>query len=90
MLVVGRDSTFLADRLYRTSQIDVAPGEAYDVIFTAPAHSGGADPDVYMFYDRNLNNDGTAGTFGGMATEVHVYPAATAVRPQAVPNDTGL
>jgi hypothetical protein len=90
MLVVGRDSTFLADRLYRTSQIDVAPGEAYDVIFTAPDHSGGADPDVYMFYDRNLNNDGTAGTFGGMATEVHVYPAATTVRPQAVPNDTGL
>jgi hypothetical protein len=90
MLVVGRDSTFLADRLYRTSQIDVAPGEAYDVIFTAPDHSGGADPDVYLFYDRNLNNDGTAGTFGGMATEVHVYPAATTLRRQAVPNDTGL
>ncbi len=90
MLVVGRDSTFLGDRLYRTSQIDVAPGEGYDVIFTAPAHSGAADPDVYLFYDRNLTNDGTAGTFGGMATEVHVYPAAATLRRQAVPNDTGL
>ncbi len=78
LLVVGRDSTFLADRLYRTSQIDVAPGEAYDVIFTAPAHSGGADPDVYMFYDRNFDNEGTTGEFGGMTTEVRVYPAATA------------
>ena len=90
LLVVGRDSTFLADRLYRTSQIDVAPGEAYDVIFTAPAHSGGADPDVYMFYDRNFDNEGTTGEFGGMTTEVRVYPAATALRNQAVPNDTGL
>jgi FtsP/CotA-like multicopper oxidase with cupredoxin domain len=90
MLVVGRDSTFLADRLYRTSQIDVAPGEAYDVIFTAPEHSGGSEADVYMFYDRNLHNDGTAGSFGGMATEVHVHPAASGLRGQAVPNDTGL
>ena len=75
LLVVGRDSTFLGQRLYRTSQIDVAPGEAYDVIFTAPAHSGGVGPDVYMFYDRNFDNEGTTGEFGGMATEVHVYPA---------------
>jgi hypothetical protein len=91
LMVVGRDSTFLADRLYRTSQIDVAPGEAYDVIFTAPAHSGGADPDVYMFYDRNFDNEGATGEFGGMTTEVHVYPAAnTTLRSQAVPNDTGL
>ncbi|MDX6377435.1 MAG: hypothetical protein QOE98_1738 [Gaiellaceae bacterium] len=90
LMVVGRDSTFLADRLYRTSQIDVAPGEAYDVIFTAPAHSGGADHDVYMFYDRNFDNEGATGQFGGMTTEVHVYPAASALRHQAVPNDTGL
>ena len=44
MLVVGRDSTFVGDRLYRTSTMDIAPGEAYDAIFTAPPHSGGSRP----------------------------------------------
>ncbi len=43
-----------------------------------------------MFYDRNFDNEGTPGEFGGMATEVHVYPASFTLRSQAVPNDTGL
>jgi FtsP/CotA-like multicopper oxidase with cupredoxin domain len=91
MLVVGRDSTFMGDRLERTGTIDVAPGQAYDVIFTAPPHGGGAEPDVYLFADRNFSNDATGpeAGFGGMATEVHVYPAGS-LRRQAVPNDNGL
>jgi hypothetical protein len=90
LMVVGRDSTFLGDRLYRTSLLDVAPGESYDAIFTAPAHSGGSGPDTYLFYDRNFHNEGATGEFGGMTTEVHVYPAGYPLRAQAVPNDTGL
>jgi hypothetical protein len=90
LMVVGRDSTFLGNRLYKTSLLDVAPGEAYDAIFTAPAHSGGTGPDTYLFYDRNFHNEGATGEFGGMTTEVHVYPAGYPLRAQAVPNDTGL
>ncbi len=43
-----------------------------------------------MMYDRNYAQDaGTAAAFGGMATEVHVYPATT-LGPQQNPNQWGV
>jgi FtsP/CotA-like multicopper oxidase with cupredoxin domain len=92
--VVGHDATLLrgasgADTSYEANTIYIGPGEARDVLFVAPAHSGGAGPDVYLFSNRNvftLSNGGTPG-LGGMATEVWVYPAAS-LPPQSAPNET--
>jgi FtsP/CotA-like multicopper oxidase with cupredoxin domain len=106
MTIVGRDAKFLgdgrpdyfpdgdprADITKKTYRIDLGPGESRDIIFTAPAHSGGSGPDVYAFYDRSIlfrkkstadptSTDG----YGAMRTEVRVYP--TGDRPaQAHPN----
>jgi FtsP/CotA-like multicopper oxidase with cupredoxin domain len=91
MRVVGEDATLLrgpngADLTYVTNAIYVGPGEARDVLFTAPAHSGGSGPDKYLFRNRRyetLNNNGAPGgggiapDLGGMATEVWVYPSGT-------------
>ena len=93
--VVGRDANWLNDGVYETDTLDVAPGESYDVIITLPAHSTGvanAAPDTYLFYDRNYGNDssGNQPGFGGMATEIHVYPTTTALAAQLAPNDLGL
>lgn len=84
LTVVAKDATRLVkkDGATETSNyvvgnaVEVGPGESRDVIFTAPAHSGGADPDVYLLYDRNYryaSNSGGAG-LGGMVTEIRVYP----------------
>jgi len=104
MKVIGEDATWLGpkgsgnpayaqpvrgDTTYFTNVVYIGPGESRDVLFTAPQHSGGSGPDVYLFRNRNLNkcvNTGVAG-LGGMATEVRVYPTAT-VDPQAYPNQT--
>ncbi len=49
--VVGRDARFLGPRAYDTDTILVAPGESYDVIFTAPAVAG---PTTYLLYNRSF------------------------------------
>jgi FtsP/CotA-like multicopper oxidase with cupredoxin domain len=97
MRVAGADATLLrgptgADLSFVTNTVDCGPGEARDGVFTAPAHSGGSGPDVYVFKSRNLDRlvNGPQGNLapnglGGMATEVHVYPSG-ALPPQTVPN----
>jgi hypothetical protein len=89
--VVGRDADWLEDNIYTTDTIDVSPGESYDAIFTAPAHSGGVGPDIYMFYDRDFANDGSGGgtVYTGIATQVRVYPSGIAAQDPAIPNDLG-
>lgn len=96
MRVVGQDATLMrssdgTDTSYQTDSIYIGPGEARDVIFTAPPHSGGPDPDVYVLANRNLatltNKGSTAPNgLGGMATEVHVYPSGS-LAPQSAPNE---
>ncbi|MFQ6019886.1 MAG: multicopper oxidase domain-containing protein [Dehalococcoidia bacterium] len=104
MKVVGEDASSLglggtgspsydqsgrADISYFTNILYIGPGEARDVRFTAPAHSGGVGPDVYQFRNRNSNKlvNGSAPGLGGMLTEVRVYPSGT-LPPQAAPNET--
>lgn len=100
MRVVGRDATLMrgrygTDTSYETNTITVSAGESYDVIFTAPAYSGGSGSsgngyDSYLLYNREYtrSNNLAAGGFGGQTTEVHVYPGGLA--PQQYPNDWGL
>jgi FtsP/CotA-like multicopper oxidase with cupredoxin domain len=95
MRVVGRDATPMrgrdgTDTSYETDTINIGPGESYDVIFTAPAHSGGGY-DTYMLYNRNYTrSDNLApGGFGGQATEIRVYSSG-GVAPQQYPNDWGV
>jgi len=101
--VVGEDATFLknpssgADLSYWTNTIYMGPGEARDVLFTAPDFStdrpvgsdGGRGPyNTYFFKNRNawkLSNDGAPGP-GGMMTEVRVY--RDALPAQTAPNET--
>jgi hypothetical protein len=70
-----------------TNRIDIGPGESRDMLFKTPAFNP-ARPDtrpnapvrnVYRFFNRNATyvkpEAGTKGDgFGGMQTEVHVYP----------------
>ncbi|MDP9239615.1 MAG: multicopper oxidase domain-containing protein [Actinomycetota bacterium] len=95
--VVGQDASLLrnggVDTSYLTDTLYIGPGEARDVILTAPAYSGAApggsdgrgNYNVYQFKNRDwrrLSNDGQPGP-GGMMTEVRVYqsplPPQTAV-----------
>ena len=69
-------------------------GESFDVIFTAPAFSGGSGSsgsgyDSYLLYNREYtrSNNLASGGFGGQTTEVHVYPGGVAA--QGYPNDLG-
>jgi FtsP/CotA-like multicopper oxidase with cupredoxin domain len=88
--VIGEDATPLrnasgADLSYWTNTLYIGPGEARDVLFTAPAFSS-ARPvatdavgphNTYIFKNTNawkLTNNGAPG-LGGMMTEVRVYPA---------------
>jgi FtsP/CotA-like multicopper oxidase with cupredoxin domain len=96
MRVVGRDATPMrgrdgTDTSYETETINMGPGESYDVLFTAPVHSGSTPYDTYMLYNRNFlrSNNLAPGGFGGQATEVRVYPTGT-VHAQAYPNDLGV
>jgi hypothetical protein len=84
MSVVGEDATLLrgpggADLSYGATTIYLAPGESRDVLFTAPAHSGGTGPDVYILRNRALHRlvNGDSPLPGGMQTEVRVYPGST-------------
>ncbi len=96
MRVIGRDATLMrgrdgTDTSYETDTISISAGESFDVIFTAPAHSGGTGPDTYLLYNRSYarSNNLATGGFGGQATEVHVYPGGT-VAPQTIPNEWGI
>jgi FtsP/CotA-like multicopper oxidase with cupredoxin domain len=101
MKVVGEDATLLrsatgGDLSYFTNTLYLGPGEARDVLFTAPVyHSGrpgGTDTrgafNRYFFKNRDavrLTNAGAPG-LGGMATEVRVYQ--TALPAQTTPSQT--
>jgi FtsP/CotA-like multicopper oxidase with cupredoxin domain len=99
--VVGRDATPLrggiggasgADTSYETDTILIGAGESFDVIFTAPAHSGGTGPDKYVLYNRRYSQaDNLAGSdgFGGQKTEVQVFPTG-ALQAQQYPNDWAI
>jgi FtsP/CotA-like multicopper oxidase with cupredoxin domain len=99
--VVGEDATLLrstagADLSYRTSTLYLGPGEARDVLFTAPAFntarpgdSDGRGPyNLYWFRNRDaakLSNAGGPG-LGGMITQVRVY--RDALPAQAIAGET--
>jgi FtsP/CotA-like multicopper oxidase with cupredoxin domain len=99
--VVGEDATLLrsatgADLSYRTSTLYIGPGEARDVLFTAPsfdaARAGGSDGrgayNLFWFRNRDatkLSNNGATG-LGGMATQVRVYQ--NPLPAQTVPGET--
>jgi FtsP/CotA-like multicopper oxidase with cupredoxin domain len=99
--VVGEDATLLrssggADLSYATSTIYIGPGEARDVLFTAPpydpARPGGSDGrgpyNTYWFKSssaKDLHNAGRPG-LGGMATQVHVHQLALPT--QSTANET--
>jgi FtsP/CotA-like multicopper oxidase with cupredoxin domain len=96
--VHGRDASLLRNNdgtltAYQTDTMQLGPGESYDAIFVAPTYTGvngAGNPDVYMFYDRNYAQDaGTAKEFGGMATEIHVFPPGT-MKAQVNPNEWGV
>jgi FtsP/CotA-like multicopper oxidase with cupredoxin domain len=103
MKVVGRDATIMrgrdgTDTSYFTDTILIGAGESYDVIFTAPAFSGGSGSsgqgyDTYILYNRRYTQDSnlTNGGAGGQRTEVRVY-APNALTPQQYinqhPDDT--
>ena len=99
--VIGQDASLLrsgtVDTSYRTNTLYIGPGEARDVLFTAPAYNGsrpsGTDGrgsyNVYRFKNRDwrrLSNFGAPPGPGGMQTEVRVY--ATALDPQTVVSQT--
>jgi multicopper oxidase len=99
--VVGEDAALLrngtVDLSYMTNTIYIGPGEARDVLFTAPAFDPSAPVksddngsyNVYRLRNRNLNKLTNAGLpgLGGQVTEVWVYPAGTLAE-QTHPNQT--
>jgi FtsP/CotA-like multicopper oxidase with cupredoxin domain len=99
MKVIGQDASLLrngsVDTSYRANSLLIGPGEARDVLFTAPAFSsrspsgidGRGNYNVYYFKNRDwrkLSNHGLPGP-GGMMTEVRVYE--TALPPQVNVSD---
>jgi hypothetical protein len=100
MRVIGRDATIMrgrdgTDTSYETDTVLIGPGESFDVLFTAPAFSGGSGSsgqgyDSYVLHNRRLtqvSNLDPSGS-GGQRTEVRVYPGALAS--QQYPNDWGM
>jgi hypothetical protein len=83
MRVVGRDATPMkgrdgTDTSYATDTILIGAGESFDVIFTAPAFSGGSGSsgqgyDTYVLYNRRYTQDDDTAS-QGQRTEVRVYP----------------
>jgi len=101
MHVIGQDASLLrngsVDTSYWTNTLYIGPGEARDVLFTAPTFvgPGETDPNIlssspfnrYFFKNRDwrkLSNNGLPGP-GGMMTEVRVYPS---LAPQTVVSQT--
>ena len=92
MHVIGRDATLLrgrdgSDASYWTDTVLIGAGESFDALFTAPPHSGGSGPDVYVLADRASAHAGPAGD--GQRTEVRVYPTGS-LAAQQYPNDPGI
>jgi len=92
MRVIGKDATPMrgrdgTDTSYLVNTVSFGAGESIDAIFTAPEHSGGTGPDVYVLYNRNFqrSNNLAPDGFGGQRTVVRVYPAGT-LPPQTLPN----
>jgi hypothetical protein len=99
MKIIGKDATPMkgrdgTDTSHYASTVSFGAGESIDAMFTAPAHSGGSGPDVYVLYDRayeRANNraatsgDAGATQYGGRRTEIRVYPVGT-VAFQPLPN----
>jgi FtsP/CotA-like multicopper oxidase with cupredoxin domain len=100
--IVGQDATLLRNPVTGavepafTNTLYLGPGEARDVLFTAPAYNslrpGGSDTNgpynTYFFKNRDavkLSNAGAPG-LGGMATEVRVYQSALPA--QTAPSQT--
>jgi FtsP/CotA-like multicopper oxidase with cupredoxin domain len=78
------------DIRWTTNRVDLGPGESRDMIITLPQTSGGGNPDHYPFYDRNygfVNKKGTASGdgYGGMRTEVQIYPSGSNLPQQTRP-----
>jgi len=102
LTVVGEDATLRrspagVDTSYTTSTLYLGPGEARDVLFTAPPFDPAAPVstdargahNTYLFRNRDfrrLSNRGAPG-LGGMATEVRVYEGAP-LPPQTVVGET--
>lgn len=99
MKVVGKDATPMrgviaggttrtgVDTSYETNTLSFGAGESFDAIFTAPPHSGGAGPDVYVLYNRAYDrSDNQSGGAGGQRTEIRVYPTGT-ISAQTIPNE---
>jgi FtsP/CotA-like multicopper oxidase with cupredoxin domain len=99
--VVGQDATFLGagtslgvaygDRRYTTNTLYIGPGEARDVLFTAPAYSGSSpsftdawgDYNRYFLRNRDqrkLANNGAAGPGGPNGAIAGLGGMATEVR----------
>jgi FtsP/CotA-like multicopper oxidase with cupredoxin domain len=103
MKVVGEDATLLksqggADLSYWANTLYMGPGEARDVIVTAPAYDPGrrsgtdtlGNYNLYYFKNRSawkLSNDGAPGP-GGMMTEFRVYNPSVTLPAQIAPNET--
>ena len=100
--VVGEDAALLrgpggADLSYGTNTIYIGPGEARDVLFTAPAFDAAAPTgtdgngpyNVYSLRNRKLEalTNGSLPGLGGQVTQVRVYPAGT-LGAQVHPNQT--
>jgi len=104
--MVGEDAMLLrnggADLSYMTNTIYIGPGEARDVVFTAPAYDGSLPGDsdafgnynVYWLRNRSphkLTNGDLPG-LGGQVTQVWVYespdPSDPTLAPQTHPNET--
>ncbi len=95
LTVVGRDATHMrgrdgTDTSYVTDTLDMGPGESYDVVFSAPPHTGTGPYDTYLLYNRSYVRTANLapGGYGGQTTEIRVYPPGT-VGPQAHPNHWG-
>ncbi len=101
MQVIGQDATFLGpntslgvtydDRRYTTNTLYIGPGEARDVLFTAPAYSalaptfgdGWGNYNRYFFRNRDprkLANNGDAGAGGANGAVAGLGGMATEVR----------
>ncbi len=101
MKVIGHDATLLRgpagdDTSYFTNTVFLGPGEARDVLFTAPPFRGPGTTDDLGLHDtyllrnadaQKLTNAGVSG-LGGMATEVRVYQGPATVPLQTEPNQT--
>jgi FtsP/CotA-like multicopper oxidase with cupredoxin domain len=99
MTVVGQDASYLGSNSYATNTLYIGPGEARDVLFTAPPYQASlalnAGDDLgnynrYWFRNRSAQRliNGNESGLGGMLTEVRVYDPATPLGPQTGPNKT--